>query len=116
MGNSITKITNNGTEGLDEKIVDALKTVYDPEIAVNIYDLGLIYGIDIDKENNVAVMMTLTTPNCPVAETFPIEVETRVREVEGTNDVTVEVVFEPPWTQDMMSEDAKLELGFILDL
>lgn len=129
----ITKITNKtvgsaslshtassapcvGEKGLDEKIVTALKTVYDPEIAVNIYDLGLIYGLNIDGKNNVHVSMTLTTPNCPVAETFPIEVETRVREVEGTNDVTVEVVFEPPWTQDMMSDDAKLELGFILDL
>lgn len=103
-------------EQLKQEIIEALKTVYDPEIAINVYDLGLIYGVDIDDKNNVVVTMTLTTPNCPVAETFPIEIETRVREVEGTNDVIVEVVFEPPWTQDMMSEDAKLELGFILDL
>ena len=101
---------------LKEQIIEALKTVYDPEIAINVYDLGLIYGVDVDKENNVEVTMTLTTPNCPVAETFPIEVETRVREVEGVNDVVVEVVFEPPWTQDMMTEDAKLELGFMLEL
>lgn len=112
----ITKITNKGRKSLDKEIVTALKTVYDPEIAVNIYDLGLIYGMDIDKKNNVHITMTLTTPNCPVAETFPIEVETRVREVESTNDVTVEVVFEPPWTADMMSDEAKIELGFILDL
>ena len=116
MQKSITKISNEGKIGLDEKIIEALKTVYDPEIAVNIYDLGLIYEISIDKENNIRIEMTLTTPNCPVAETFPIEVETRVREVEGVNDVITDVVFEPPWTQDMMSDDAKLELGFILDL
>jgi len=101
-------------EQLKETIIETLKNIYDPEIAINIYDLGLIYGVDIDDENNVHVTMTLTTPNCPVAETFPIEVETEVRKVEGTNDVYVEVVFEPPWTQDMMSEDAKLELGFTL--
>ena len=101
---------------LKKEIIEALKEVYDPEIAVNVYDLGLIYGVDIDDSNNVHVTMTLTTPNCPVAETFPIEIETRVREVEGTEDVVVEVVFEPPWTQDMMSEEAKLELGFMLDL
>lgn len=102
------------TKQLKEEIIEALKTVYDPEIAINIYDLGLIYGVNIDDKNNVKVTMTLTTPNCPVAETFPIEVETRVREVKETEDVEVEVVFEPPWTQDMMSEDAKLELGFTL--
>ncbi|MDP4008683.1 MAG: SUF system Fe-S cluster assembly protein [Candidatus Peregrinibacteria bacterium] len=103
-------------EELKQEIIEALKTVYDPEIAINVYDLGLIYGVDIDDDNNIVVTMTLTTPNCPVAETFPIEIETRVREVEGTKDVIVEVVFEPPWTQDLMSDDAKLELGFILDL
>lgn len=103
-------------EQIKEEILETLQTIYDPEIAVNIYDLGLIYGVEVDNDHNVHVIMTLTTPNCPVAETFPIEVETEVRKVEGTKDVVVEVVFEPPWTQDMMSEEAKLELGFMIDL
>ncbi len=96
---------------LREHIVAALKTVYDPEIPVNIYDLGLIYAIDIDDSGNVKVDMTLTAPGCPVAQTFPGTVEDTVREVEGVVDAHVELVWDPPWTQDMMTEEARLELG-----
>ncbi len=111
-----TLIINKGKSRLDKKIVEKFRNIYDPEIAVNIYDLGLIYSIDIDKDSNVDVTMTLTTPNCPVAETFPIEVETAVREIKGVGDVKIDITFEPPWTQDMMSEEAKLEMGFMLDM
>jgi FeS assembly SUF system protein len=94
-------------------IVEALKSVYDPEIPVNIYELGLIYGLDITPESDVIVRMTLTTPSCPVAGSLPGEVETVVREVEGVRDVEVELVWDPPWTPDKLSEAAKLELGLI---
>lgn len=98
-------------EQLTESIILALKGVYDPEIPVNIYDLGLIYDVIIDDERHVDVKMTLTTPGCPVAQTFPGTVEQAVIQVEGVNDCTVELVWEPPWTQDRMTEAAKLELG-----
>jgi len=98
---------------LKEAIIAVLKTIYDPEIPVNIYDLGLIYDIDIDNENNVVVNMTLTAPGCPVAQTFPQIVEDNVRSVQGVNDAHVELVWEPPWTQDNMSEAAKLALGLL---
>lgn len=90
-----------------------LKTVFDPEIPVNIYDLGLIYEINVFPDNNVEVVMTLTSPNCPVAGSMPGEVEQKVKSVSGVNDVTIELVFDPPWNQEMMSEEAKLELGFL---
>lgn len=112
----ITKIENYGGKGLDEKIIAKLRDIYDPEIAVNIYDLGLIYEIKIDEDNVVDLVMTLTTPNCPVAETFPIEIESAVREIEEVRDVNLSITFEPPWTQEMLSDEAKLELGFMLDL
>ncbi len=96
---------------LEEKIIAALKTVYDPEIPVNIYDLGLIYEVNIDEEDNVKVIMTLTTPGCPVAQTFPGQIEDTVRKVSGTNTVAVELVWDPPWTSDRMSDAAKLQLN-----
>ena len=98
---------------LKEKIVEALKTVYDPEIPVDIYELGLIYEIKIFPVNNVYILMTLTTPNCPSAEELPGEVKTTALSVEGVNDVELDLTFEPPYHQDMMSEAAKLELGFL---
>lgn len=96
---------------LKGKIVDMLKTVYDPEIPVDIYELGLVYTVDIDEQSNVRVEMTLTSPACPVAGSLPVEVEHKTRSVDGVNDVNVEVVWDPPWTPDMMSEAAKLELN-----
>lgn len=98
-------------EQIIERIILALKEVYDPEIPVNIYDLGLIYTVDINAEGHVDVQMTLTTPGCPVAQTFPGTVEQAVNQVDGVNDCTVELVWEPPWTQDRMTEAARLELG-----
>jgi FeS assembly SUF system protein len=98
---------------LKEKIVEALKTVYDPEIPVDIYELGLIYEISIYPINNVHIEMTLTSPSCPSAEAIPAEVEEKVKSIEGINDVKVEITWDPPYTQDMMSEAAKLELGFL---
>jgi FeS assembly SUF system protein len=96
-----------------DKVIDAIKTVYDPEIPVDIYELGLIYDIKVYPVNNVYIQMTLTSPACPSAGTIPGEVEERVRAIEGVNDVNVELTFDPPYTQDMMSEVAKLELGFM---
>jgi len=93
------------------EVIAALKKVYDPEMPVNIYELGLIYGIDIDAEGKAAVRMTLTAPNCPVAGTLPGEVERAVRAVPGITDVKLELTFDPPWTKDRMSEAAKLALG-----
>jgi FeS assembly SUF system protein len=95
------------------KVVEALKNVFDPEIPVNIYELGLIYGLDITPDGNVMVRMTLTTPSCPVAGSLPGEVETVVREVEGVQDCEVELVWDPPWTPEKLSEAAKLELGLL---
>lgn len=101
------------TQDLREKVMDAIKMVYDPEIPVDIYELGLIYEINVYPVNNVYVLMTLTSPACPSAETIPSEVEQKIKEIPGINDVKVEVTFDPPYTQDMMSEAAKLELGFL---
>jgi len=98
---------------IKEAVVASLKTVFDPEIPVNIYDLGLIYEINVLPEDVVEVVMTLTSPNCPVAGTLPGEVEQKVKSVSGVSDAVVELVFDPPWGQDMMSEEAKLELGFL---
>ncbi|KTD20692.1 SUF system Fe-S cluster assembly protein [Legionella londiniensis] len=97
---------------LHDAVIAALKTVFDPEIPVNIYDLGLIYNITIEDETkDVHIQMTLTSPGCPVAQTFPGTVEQTVNKVEGVNDCTVELVWDPPWTQERMTEAAKLELG-----
>jgi FeS assembly SUF system protein len=98
---------------LEDRVIDALRTVYDPEIPVNIYDLGLIYGIQVDSASNVQIQMTLTAPGCPVAQTFPGTVEERVKMVEGVADAKVELVWEPPWDRERMSEAAKLELGML---
>lgn len=98
---------------LENKVVEVLKTIYDPEIPVDVFELGLIYEVNIDEEHNVSIDMTLTSPNCPVAETMPKEVEEKVTAIEGVNSAKVNIVFDPPWDKDMMSEEAKLELGFL---
>jgi FeS assembly SUF system protein len=98
---------------LRDKVLAALKTVYDPEIPVDVYELGLIYEINVFPVNNVFVLMTLTSPSCPSAEAIPSEVEQKIKAIEGVNDVKVELTFDPPYSQDMMSEAAKLELGFM---
>jgi len=100
-------------EALREDIIKALREVYDPEIPVNIYDLGLIYKVDVGTDGIVEVDMTLTTPGCPVAQTFPGQVEDKVRAVSGVNAAHVELVWEPPWCMDNMSDDVKLELGLL---
>ncbi len=106
------EITIDTTE-LGEKIVKVLKTIYDPEIPVDIYELGLIYDVLVNEEYEVKILMTLTSPNCPVAETLPVEVEEKVKSIDVLKDVEVEITFDPPWTQDLMSEEAKLELGLL---
>ncbi len=98
---------------LKEKALEAVKTVYDPEIPVNIFDLGLIYEVSVYPVHNVFVLMTLTSPACPSAQSLPEEVKTKIQEIEGVNEVNVEVTFDPPYSQEMMSEVAKLELGFM---
>jgi FeS assembly SUF system protein len=100
-------------EDLKEEVIKALKGVYDPEIPVDVYELGLIYDIKVFPVNNVYILMTLTSPSCPSAEAIPVEIEQKVREIEGVSDVSVELTFDPPYSQDMMSEAAKLELGFM---
>jgi FeS assembly SUF system protein len=101
------------TEALGEKIVRVLKTIYDPEIPVDIYELGLIYDVFVNEDNEVKILMTLTSPNCPVAETLPLEVEEKVKSLNEVKDAEVEITFDPPWSQDLMSEEAKLELGML---
>ena len=98
---------------LGEKIVKVLKTIFDPEIPVDIYELGLIYDVFVNEDFDAKVLMTLTSPNCPVAESLPAEVEEKVKSIKGINQVEVEMTFDPPWTKDLMSEEAKLELGFL---
>ena len=105
--------TTAETQELGEKIVNVLKTIYDPEIPVDIYELGLIYDVLVNEENDVKILMTLTSPNCPVAETLPVEVEEKVKSLNLVKDAEVEITFDPPWTQDLMSEEAKLELGLL---
>jgi FeS assembly SUF system protein len=100
-------------EIFEDQVINALKHVFDPEIPVNIYDLGLIYELKIDDEFNVYVKMTLTTPNCPVAEDMPGMVQSEVKSVQGVNEVTIDLVFDPPWDREMLSEAALLELGLL---
>ena len=107
------KINTTAIPDLQEKVLNAIKTVYDPEIPVDIYELGLIYEINVYPINNVYVQMTLKSPSCPSAEVIPGEVEQKLKAIEGINDVKVEITFDPPYSQDMMSEAAKLELGFL---
>jgi FeS assembly SUF system protein len=101
------------TDVLRDNVVDVIKTIFDPEIPVNIYDLGLIYRVDILPINNVQITMTLTAPSCPAAQSLPVEVDQKVREIEGVNDVHVQVTWDPPWDKSMMSEEAQLELGWL---
>ena len=98
---------------LEADVVEVMRTIYDPEIPVNIYDLGLIYETTVNPDNSVLVRMTLTAPNCPVADILPAEVETRIRRLEGVTDVRVILTFDPPYTMEMMSEEARLELGLL---
>ena len=107
---STTEIDVNA---LGEKIVRVIKTIYDPEIPVDIYELGLIYDVFVNEDFEVKILMTLTTPNCPVAETLPLEVEEKIKSINEVKDAEVEITFDPPWNQDLMSEEAKLELGML---
>ncbi|MDD3875735.1 MAG: SUF system Fe-S cluster assembly protein [Bacteroidales bacterium] len=101
------------TKIMEHKIINALKQIFDPEIPVNIYDLGLIYEIKVEENNLVKIVMTLTSPNCPVAEALPTDVKDAVENIEGVKSCEVNLVFEPPWNTDMMSEEAQLELGLL---
>ncbi|MEJ2162232.1 MAG: DUF59 domain-containing protein [Robiginitalea sp.] len=105
--------TTIDTQELGEKIVRVLKTIYDPEIPVDIYELGLIYDVFVNEDLDVKILMTLTSPNCPVAESLPLEVEERVKSLDVVKDAEVEITFDPPWTQELMSEEARLELGLL---
>ena len=98
---------------LGEKIIKVLKTIFDPEIPADIYELGLIYDVFVNEDFDVKILMTLTTPNCPVAETLPVEVEEKVMSIDEVKSAKVELTFEPPWSKDLMSEEAKLELGML---
>lgn len=108
-----TMETTIDTNELGEKVVQVLKTIYDPEIPVDIYELGLIYDVFVNENYDVKILMTLTTPNCPVAESLPMEVEERIKSIDMVKDAEVEMTFDPPWSQDLMSEEAKLELGML---
>ncbi len=101
----------NSTNKLEKEIIEAIKTVYDPEIPIDVFSLGLIYKININSEKNVHILMTLTSPNCPAAESIPADIEKAIKKLKWTNIVTIEITFEPPYDTDMMSEEAKLELG-----
>lgn len=109
----VQKVDETNSLDLREKVVNAIKSVYDPEIPVDVYELGLIYEINIYPVNNVYILMTLTSPSCPSAEVIPGEIEQKIKAIDGVNDVKVEITFDPPYSQDMMSEAAKLELGFM---
>ncbi|MDZ4824096.1 MAG: SUF system Fe-S cluster assembly protein [Flavobacteriales bacterium] len=98
---------------IQDKVIKVLKTIYDPEIPVDIYELGLVYNIGLNDDASVIIMMTLTSPSCPVAETLPPDVEQKVAAIEGVNGCKVEITWEPPWEKSMMSEEAQLELGFM---
>ena len=100
-------------EDLGEKIVEMIKTIFDPEIPVDIYELGLIYDVFVNEDYDVKILMTLTTPNCPVAETLPLEVEEKIKSLDAVKSAVVEITFDPPWTHELMSEEAKLELGML---
>ena len=106
-------MTDKELDDLGDKIVRVLKTIYDPEIPVDIYELGLIYDVFVNEDYDVKILMTLTTPNCPVAETLPLEVEEKVKSLNDVKSAEVEITFDPPWSQDLMSEEAKLELGML---
>ena len=103
----------NNSVPLGDEIVKVLKSIFDPEIPVDIYELGLIYDVFLNESNDVKVLMTLTTPNCPVADSLPEEVKNKIKEIPEVNEVEIEMTFDPPWSKDLMSEEAKLELGFL---
>jgi FeS assembly SUF system protein len=103
----------NDTYSLGEQIVETLKGIYDPEIPVDIYELGLIYDVMVNEDMDVKILMTLTSPNCPVAESMPMEVEQKIKAIDAVKSVEVEMTFDPPWSKDLMSEEAKLELGML---
>ena len=103
----------NNSVALGDEIVKVLKSIFDPEIPVDIYELGLIYDVFVNEDNDVKIVMTLTSPNCPVAESLPQEVKEKVRSINLVNEVEIEMTFEPPWSKDLMSEEAKLELGML---
>jgi FeS assembly SUF system protein len=105
--------TKNEFLQLESEIVKVLKNIYDPELPVNIYDLGLIYEINVDDDNNVRILMTLTTPNCPIIDQLLEEIEQKVKAIYGVKSFTLKLTFDPPWDQSMLSEEAKLELGFL---
>ncbi|NUY80060.1 SUF system Fe-S cluster assembly protein [Flavobacterium sp. MAH-1] len=105
--------TEMDTAELGEKIVKVLKGIYDPEIPVDIYELGLVYDVMVNTDQEVKILMTLTSPNCPVAESLPKEVEEKIAKIEGIKSAEVEITFDPPWSKDLMSEEAKLELGML---
>lgn len=104
-------LTEDQMQKLGADTVDVLRSIYDPEIPVDIYELGLVYDVQVSEEGDVHILMTLTSPNCPVAESLPVEVEEKVKVIDEAKDVEVEITFDPPWTKDMMSEEARLELG-----
>lgn len=107
------KIKDMGNIALENTVIDVLKTIYDPEIPVDVYELGLIYEVKVNQDQHVDIDMTLTSPSCPVAESMPKEVEDKVSAIEGVTSAKVNMVWEPTWDQTMMSEEAKLELGFL---
>ena len=106
-------MTDINIREVGDKIVEVLKSIYDPEIPVDIYELGLIYDVFVNENKEAKILMTLTSPNCPVAESLPVEVEQRVQTLDEIDNAEVEITFDPPWSQDLMSEEAKLELGFL---
>jgi len=106
-------MTDVEIRAFEERIVFVLKNIYDPEVPVNIYDLGLIYEVKSDKDGNVRILMTLTSPNCPVAESLPAQVREEVSYLKEAKEIDLELTFEPPWSQDMITEEAKLDLGFL---
>ncbi len=105
--------TNDSSQNINDQVIKTISAIYDPEIPVNIYDLGLIYDVEISDDFDVSIEMTLTSPNCPVAESLPAEVEEKVLAISKITSCKVNIVFEPPWTKDMMSEEARLELGML---
>ncbi|MGL6038936.1 MAG: SUF system Fe-S cluster assembly protein [Soonwooa sp.] len=107
------KYTDDQIADIGDNIIRELKTIFDPEIPVDIYELGLVYDVQISDDGDVVVVMTLTSPNCPVAESLPMEVEEKVKSVDGVNSAKINLTFEPTWTKDMMSEEARFELGML---
>ncbi len=106
-------MTDAELQAIGDQAIEVLRSIYDPEIPVDIYELGLVYDVQVSTEQDIKILMTLTSPNCPVAESLPEEVREKVRSIKDVREVEVEITFDPPWTKDMMSEEAKLELGFL---